>query len=233
MPTRRVRGDLRRSAFRPQEFDGGGPPRPIGRLGVALTIALTAAAVPALVSVVVRIEQWQVVREDQVDVERWQSLDHSARIIEAILAVLSLVVLPLLVVWSRRLADNHRRYGGVGISDPDFVGQAWVIPWVNVPLEMVFLERLWRGADPKTTPGDGRRGRGSILPVVWMVATGSALTAWLEHRFDPWRNNATEAVSRWDLTCSVSLVVAALAGAVTTARLTSRQLTKLKRLQGR
>jgi hypothetical protein len=227
----------------------------VGLIGTVLALAFVVVAGLGGTLVVVRAVQWRLIESDPPRLDRWQELDDVSSGLLTALVTIGVAIAVGLAFWSVRLAQNTRWFGVDRAPDPGLAAGGWFVPFANVVIEGSVLQRIWRASDPTTTPGDGRRGRASPLPVVWMIATAVAFTSWFgaSQREAPeqcasasavvqpligddfctreWTVEAARSHRRSDLAVAIAVTSAALLGAAATGLLTRRHDAKLTRLQ--
>ncbi len=87
-----------------------------------------------------------------------------------VMALLSLTIFVLLVIWLWRVAKNAEQLGRTGPRfGPGWTIGGWFIPIANLVIPVLVVQDLWRGSDPATPRGDPlwRRASGSTLVGFW------------------------------------------------------------------
>lgn len=84
-----------------------------------------------------------------------------------------ILALAAAVLWTGRACRNlpALQVRGARFS-PEIVGAAWLVPGINLVIPKLVLDELWRGSDPRTSPGTRRWRRlhaPTILHVGWIA----------------------------------------------------------------
>ena len=169
----------------PSEFGGGPVPQPsavpprwrsLRGLVTALTILLWVAAADALFGAIAyanRVHFINDVLHGNVGIldagNRADNADNLVGAAVGILALVSLAILVLFIIWMWRAAKNNEALGRLQPRlGPGWSIGGWFIPFANLVIPVLILQDLWRGADPAIARGDPR----------WRTARGSGLVGW-------------------------------------------------------
>lgn len=107
----------------------------------------------------------------------------------SVAAATTLGLLPFLaaivttLIWSARIAGNHRALGRNTRWSPGLAAGGWFLPPVLFVIPMLFTHEAWKASDPSVPPGDQRWTQRSANPMVfvWWVLYGIVPLA-----FIPW-----------------------------------------------
>jgi Domain of unknown function (DUF4328) len=101
--------------------------------------------------------------------DRADNADNLVGAAVGILALVSLAILVLIIIWMWRAAKNNEALGRLQPRlGPGWSIGGWFIPLANLVIPVLILQDLWRGADPAIARGDPG----------WRTARGSGLVGW-------------------------------------------------------
>lgn len=78
------------------------------------------------------------------------------------------------LIWSARIAGNHRALGRNTRWSPGLAAGGWFLPPVLFVIPMLFTHEAWKASDPSVPPGDQRWTQRAANPMVfvWWVLYG-------------------------------------------------------------
>jgi hypothetical protein len=165
------------------------PPSPIGvsvavpprwrslrGLASALTVLFWIAAADALFGAIAyanRVHFINDVLDGKVGIidaaDRADNADNLVGAAVGILALVSLAIFVLLIIWLWRAAKNNEALGRLQPRlGPGWAIGGWFIPFANLIIPVLILQDLWRGSNPAIARGDPG----------WRTSKGSGLVGW-------------------------------------------------------
>jgi hypothetical protein len=147
-------------------------------LCTALTILLWAAVGVGILSVIAFLNRASVV-SDMIDAnslfgradlaQRADDADSFVAVAAGLVALVSVAIATLLIIWMWRVAKNSQLLGRTNPRfTPGWTIGAWFIPVANLVIPALIMQDLWRGTDPDSPRGDPG----------WRTRPGSALVGW-------------------------------------------------------
>ncbi|MDQ3739128.1 MAG: DUF4328 domain-containing protein [Actinomycetota bacterium] len=121
------------------------------------------------------------VREDARDFQDGAlSEDEFLDAFNSVAAVSTLALVPFIaaivttLIWSTRIAGNHRALGRNTRWSPGMAAGGWFLPPVLFVIPMLFTHEAWKASDPSVPPGEQRWTQRAANPMVfvWWVLYG-------------------------------------------------------------
>jgi hypothetical protein len=153
------------------------PPRwrSLQGLTTALTLLFSLAAADAVFGVIAyanRVKFIKDVLDGNVGFNAGQRADNADNLVGAaagIMALLSIAIFVLIIIWLWRAAKNNEALGRMNPRlGPGWAIGGWFIPFANLVIPILILQDLWRGANPEVARGDPG----------WRATRGSGLIGW-------------------------------------------------------
>lgn len=149
--------------------------RSLRGLASALTVLFWLAAADAVFGVVAyanRVHFIKDVLDGNIGSDTGQRADNADNLVGAaagIMALLSVTILVLIIIWLWRAAKNNEALGRANPRlGPGWAIGGWFIPFANFVIPVLILQDLWRGANPELARGDP----------AWRASRGSGLIGW-------------------------------------------------------
>jgi hypothetical protein len=162
--------------------------------------------------------------------QRARTADDLVGAAAGLMALCSLVIFVLLVIWMWRVAKNAELLGRTNPRfGPGWTIGGWFIPLANLVIPVLVMQDLWRGSNPAVVRDDPgwRRAAGSAL-VGWWWATYLLASARFGGGQDADTIDDLETVRAFDVVAAIGMV-AAIAAAIlligVVRRITRRQET--------
>ncbi len=211
--------------------------RSLRGLTTALTVLLWLAAADALFGIIAYVNRLSVLNDiinGTFDSNLAQRASDSRDMLNAattIMALLSLAIFVLVIIWMVRAMKNNEALGRVNPRlSPGWGIGGWFIPLANFVIPVLIFQDLWRGSDPTVARRDPawRTSRGSALVgwywAAYVISSARFLSEGSDnkvHNFDDIRDFRTH--DRIALAGTVTAIAAAILGIQVIRRVTSRQ----------